>query len=82
MTTRPSLVLAITVASMPVAAETPATADAPSAELLEYLGTWNGDEEWLQSAELTPSPRTANRDARNGQEQDRAQPRDPAEPEK
>jgi len=67
------------VASMPVSAEPPAPADVPSAELLEYLGTWNGDEEWLQSSELAPPPRNAHRDARNGQEQDRAAPRDPAE---
>jgi|MudIll2142460700_1097286.scaffolds.fasta_scaffold1657313_2 hypothetical protein len=29
---------------------------APSAELLEYLGTWNGDEEWLHTEELLPAP--------------------------
>lgn len=82
MTKHPSLVVAMLVASMPAAAEPSTPADAPSAELLEYLGTWNGDEEWLQSAELMPPTRTANRDSRNTKEQDRAEPRDPAEPEK
>ncbi len=82
MTTRPALVLAMLGASMPAAAEPPAPADAPSAELLEYLGTWDGDEEWLQSADLLSPPRTANRDPRNRQEQDRTMPGDPAEPEK
>jgi len=24
--------------------------------LLEYLGTWNGDEEWLHTEELLPAP--------------------------
>ena len=81
MTTRPTLVLAMLGASMPAVAEPPVPADAPSAELLEYLGTWNGDEEWLQSADLV-SARTANRDSRIRQEQDRTTPRDPAEPEK
>lgn len=80
--TRPSLVLALAVAAMPVAAEPSAPADAPSAELLEYLGTWNGDEEWLQSVDLMPPPRTANREPGNRQEQDHAVQRDPAEQEK
>jgi hypothetical protein len=66
---------------MPAVAEPAAPADAPSAELLEYLGTWNGDEEWLQSADPLPPPRTVNRDPRIRQEQDRAEPRDPAEQE-
>jgi hypothetical protein len=82
MKAHPSLVLATLAASMPVAAEPPAPADAPSVELLEYLGTWNGDEEWMQSAELLPPPRTASQDPRNSQKPDLAESRDPAEQEK
>ena len=41
--------LACTASALPAAAVEPA---APSEELLEYLGTWNGDEDWLLSDEV------------------------------
>jgi hypothetical protein len=79
VTTRVMLMLAMSAASLAAAAEPSAPPDAPSEELLEYLGTWNGDEEWLHSDELLPPKRTASRDPVNVQKEDRAQPRDPAE---
>jgi hypothetical protein len=60
----------------------------PSAELLEYLGTWNGDEEWLHSDEwLATVPPGATRRppappadrSSQGQEQERATTREPTE---
>jgi hypothetical protein len=65
--------LLLAVASLPaVAAEPPAepaaAAAPPGEELLEYLGTWNGDEEWLHSEDLLPPP---SRPDRSGSETDR-----------
>lgn len=60
----------------------------PSAELLEYLGTWNGDEEWLHSDEwlATVAPGAARRPPAppvdrggKGQEQERATTLEPTE---
>jgi hypothetical protein len=53
--------LVLAVATLPATAAEPggpaaAGGPAPSAELLEYLGTWNGDEEWLHTKELLPAP--------------------------
>lgn len=53
--------LLLAVATLPATAaepgaQAPAGGPAPSAELLEYLGTWNGDEEWLHTDELLPAP--------------------------
>jgi len=53
--------LVLAVATLPATAAEPggpaaAGGPAPSAELLEYLGTWNGDEEWLHTEELLPAP--------------------------
>jgi hypothetical protein len=53
--------LLLAVATLPATAAEPgrpaaAGRSAPSAELLEYLGTWNGDEEWLHTEELLPAP--------------------------
>jgi hypothetical protein len=53
--------LALAIATLPATAAEPG-GPAPSAELLEYLGTWNGDEEWLHTEELLPAP-TAKPDA-------------------
>jgi hypothetical protein len=47
--------LALAIATLPATAAEPG-GPAPSAELLEYLGTWNGDEEWLHSEDLLPAP--------------------------
>lgn len=62
---------AMMLATLPaVAAEpgAPATRDAePGLELLEYLGTWDGDEEWLHTKELLPAPsRKASSDQAKG----------------
>lgn len=78
MTTRAALMLAMSAATL-AAAEPSAPPDSPSEELLEYLGTWNGDEEWLHSDEWLPPKRTASRSPLEDQKQDRAQPRDPVE---
>ena len=45
----------------------------PSEELLEYLGTWDGDDEWLHTKEMLPaSGRKATGDrAPAGRDQDR-----------
>ncbi len=60
----------------------------PSAELLEYLGTWNGDEEWLHSDEwlatvppgaTRPPPAPPADRGSQGQEQERATTREPTE---
>lgn len=52
--------LASVLATLPaVAAEpgVPPTRDAePGVELLEYLGTWDEDEEWLYAKDLLPAP--------------------------
>jgi hypothetical protein len=53
--------LVLAVATLPATAAEPggpaaSGEPAPSAELLEYLGTWNGDEEWLHTKELLPAP--------------------------
>lgn len=53
--------LLLAVATLPATAAEPGGPavpgrPAPSAELLEYLGTWNGDEEWLHTEELLPAP--------------------------
>jgi hypothetical protein len=74
--------MAMLAVSMPLTAEPSAPVDAPSAELLEYLGSWNGDEAWLQSDEFLPPPSGASRVSRNREEQDREKPRDPAEQER
>ena len=56
--------LALAVATLPAIAAEPggpaaaASEPAPRVELLEYLGSWNGDEEWLHSDELLPAPQT------------------------
>ncbi len=73
------LALVMSTAALASAAEPSAPPDAPSEELLEYLGTWNGDEEWLHSGELLPPKSTADGDPVNDQKEDRAPPRDPAE---
>lgn len=82
MTERVALVLVMSAAALTVAAEPSTPPDAPSGELLEYLGTWDGDEEWLHSGEFLPPQRSANQDPGAGQEKDRVQPRDPVEQEK
>lgn len=46
--------LALAIATLPATAAEPG-APAPSAELLEYLGTWNGDEDWLHAEDLLPA---------------------------
>jgi hypothetical protein len=58
----PATWLLLAVATLPLSATAaepagPAAArgQAPSAELLEFLGTWNGDEEWLHTEELLPA---------------------------
>lgn len=53
--------LMLAVATLPATAAepggpVPGVGPSPSAELLEYLGTWNGDEEWLHTKELLPAP--------------------------
>jgi hypothetical protein len=79
--------LLLALASLPaVAADPPAKPAAnavpPGEELLEYLGTWNGDEEWLHSEDLLPPPSNAGRDrsATDRQRESRAPVRDPSEP--
>ena len=52
--------LAMVLATLPAVAAEPAAPakpdTAPGVELLEYLGTWDGDEEWLHTKELLPAP--------------------------
>lgn len=79
MKKRAALMLAMSAAALTAAAEPSAPSDAPSEELLEYLGTWNGDEEWLHSGELLPPQRSASRDSNDRPDEDRGQPRDPVE---
>ena len=72
MSRRAACLVACTLSALPAAAVEPAT---PSEELLEYLGTWNGDEEWLLSDEviaLTAAPEP--RGARIGEEDRRDDP--------
>jgi hypothetical protein len=73
------LALVMSTAALASAAEPSAPPDAPSEELLEYLGTWNGDEEWLHSDDLLPPKQAVSPDPVNSQNEERAQPRDPAE---
>lgn len=49
MSWRALCLIACTASALPAAAVEPAT---PGEELLEYLGTWNGDEDWLLSDEV------------------------------
>lgn len=49
MSWRALCLIACTASALPVAAVEP---PAPGEELLEYLGTWNEDEEWLLSDEV------------------------------
>jgi|APFre7841882724_1041349.scaffolds.fasta_scaffold123254_1 hypothetical protein len=79
MTRRAALMLAMSAAALAAAAEPSEPPDAPSEELLEYLGTWNGDEEWLHSDDLLPPKQAVSPDPVNSQNEERAQPRDPAE---
>lgn len=70
---------ALAIAAPGAIADPAAPPAAPSEELLEYLGTWNGDEDWLQSEATTsvraaPDPEPATRT-----EPDRAPARDPSE---
>jgi len=70
---RAACLVACTLSALPATAVEPAT---PSEELLEYLGTWNGDEEWLLSDEviaLTAAPEPP-RGARSGEEERRDDP--------
>lgn len=72
MKTRTALVLAIAAASLPAAATEPA---GPSEELLEYLGSWNGDEDWLHSDEVVAaSAPPAQRGGKSGREDSREDP--------
>ena len=58
--------------ALPAAAVEPPT---PSEELLEYLGTWNGDEDWLLSDEVIAlTAATEPRSARSGEEDRRDDP--------
>lgn len=77
--TRAALMLAVSAAALTAAAEPSAPPDVPSPELLEYLGTWNGDEEWLHSGELLPPQRPASRDTNDRPDEDRVLPSDPVE---
>jgi hypothetical protein len=79
MTARLAVMVAMSAVAMQAAAEPSQPVEAPSEELLEYLGTWNGDDEWLHSDDLLPPTRSANREPATRQEQDRVQPRDPPE---
>jgi hypothetical protein len=63
--------LAMVLATLPAVADEPGVhakpGPAPDLELLEYLGTWDGDEEWLHTKELLPAPsREASSDHANG----------------
>jgi hypothetical protein len=71
--------LALALSAAAAAAEPSTAPDAPSEELLEYLGTWNGDEEWLHSADLLPPQPSASQDPNKRPDEDRVQPRDPLE---
>lgn len=73
--------LALAIATLPATAAEPGR-PAPSAELLEYLGTWNGDEEWLHTEELLTAPTAkpdANRDKVELERVKRAGERSPTE---
>jgi hypothetical protein len=63
--------LALAIATLPATAAEPG-GPAPSAELLEYLGTWNGDEEWLHTEELLPPPTAKPEASRDKVELERA----------
>jgi hypothetical protein len=82
VTKRAALVLVLSAAARAVAADPSTPPEAPSEELLEYLGTWDGDEDWLHSGDLLPRERGANQDPGNREEKDRVQPREPVEQEK
>jgi hypothetical protein len=71
--------LALAIATLPATAAEPG-GPAPSAELLEYLGTWNGDEEWLHTEELLPPPAARPEAGRDKVEQERVKRADERPP--
>lgn len=71
MSARAALVLVL--AALPTVAAEPGS---PSEELLEYLGTWNGDEDWLLSDEVVAATRTPQQ--RNGTRPGKDAREDPA----
>jgi hypothetical protein len=58
-------IIAFAASALPAAAVEPST---PGEELLEFLGHWNGDEDWLLSDEIiaasTPQPQRSGKSAR------------------
>ncbi len=76
MSWRALCLLACTASVVPAAAVEPV---APSEELLEYLGTWNGDDDWLLSDEViamtaTPQPRVGKSSGTSPEEERRDDP--------
>ncbi len=64
MRRRAACLLVLAASALPAAAVEPA---APGEELLEYLGTWNGDEDWFLSDEvIAASVKSPRRDAGSG----------------
>jgi hypothetical protein len=79
VTARAALVMAISVGALDARADPAPEAAAPSEELLEYLGTWNGDEDWLHSDAMLSSRGTAVPESGSRKEPDPAPARDPSE---
>jgi hypothetical protein len=72
--------LALAAGALPAGAVEPA---APSEELLEYLGTWNGDEDWLHSDEVVAAvvqpPQRREQSSGEGRREDPASSRERTE---
>ena len=80
MSWRAAYLLALTASALPATAVEPAT---PSEELLEYLGTWNGDEDWLHSDEViaasAPPPQRSGKSGKEVRRDDAAPAQDRTE---
>jgi hypothetical protein len=79
VTARAALVIAMSVSALDAGADPADQPAAPSEELLEYLGTWNGDEDWLHSDTMLSSRGTEVSESGSRKEPDPAPARDPSE---